>query len=82
MQILGVVTGVALSVLLLVYRSSQPHCAILGRIPGTKVYRSITAWPQAITTPGVVAFRFDGALFFGNAGYLTNAVQVCFYFKL
>ena len=72
----GVGLGVVLSIVLLVWRSSKPHCQVLGRVPGTKVYRSIVAWPNAIITPGILCFRFDGQLFFGNASYLKQATQV------
>jgi len=71
----GVVIGFVISVLLNVYRTSKPHCAILGRLPRTKEYHSIVSWPNAITIPGIIVFRFDGQLYFGNVSYLKQAVQ-------
>ncbi|ETO30696.1 sulfate transporter [Reticulomyxa filosa] len=72
----GIEVGFALSIVFLVQRSSKPHCAIVGRIAHTTMYGSITSWPNAITTPGIVVFRFDGALYFGNVNYFKRAIQV------
>jgi hypothetical protein len=35
-----------------IYESANPHMAILGRLPGTAVYRNIKQYPDAITYPG------------------------------
>ncbi|ETO31286.1 sulfate transporter [Reticulomyxa filosa] len=72
----GIEVGVGLSIIFLVQRSSKPHCAIIGRIPQSRVYGSITTWSDAVTTPGVVVFRFDGALYFGNTNYFKRSIQV------
>jgi len=72
----GIEVGFALSVLLLLERSSKPHCAIVGRVPHSTMYGGITTWPEAITTNGIIVFRVDGALYFGNCNYLKRAIQV------
>jgi len=71
----GVAIGVGISILLNVQRTSKPHCAILGRLPNTVEYHSIVSWPNAITIPGIIVFRFDGQLYFGNISYFKQAVQ-------
>jgi len=71
----GVAIGVGISVLLNVQRTSKPHCAILGRLPNTIEYHSIVSWPNAITIPGIIVFRFDGQLYFGNTSYFKQAIQ-------
>lgn len=35
-----------------IYESANPHMAILGRLPGTAVYRNIRQYPDAVTYPG------------------------------
>ncbi|ETO18940.1 sulfate permease, partial [Reticulomyxa filosa] len=71
----GIQVGVALSIIFLVQRSSKPHCAVIGRISQSRAYGSIRTWTDAITTPGIIIFRFDGALYFGNTEFFKRAVQ-------
>lgn len=61
----GVLLGVALSLATLIWRSSRPHIAILGKIPGSEHFRNI-ARHQVETLPGVLMLRIDSGLFFGN----------------
>ena len=71
----GVLLGTLASLSLMVYRSSQPHIAILGRIKGTKHYRNIHRFTEEVETfPGVLILRFDGQLFFGNHSYFKKQI--------
>jgi ABC-type transporter Mla MlaB component len=72
----GIEVGFGLSVLLLLERTSRPHSALMGRIPHSSTYGDISSWPDAMTTNGVILFRVDGALYFGNCNFLKRAVQV------
>jgi MFS superfamily sulfate permease-like transporter len=65
----GIITAVVMSLVHQIYLSSRPHIAILGRIPGTVMYRNIARFPEAVTVPGIVVFRFDAPIFFGNVEY-------------
>ncbi|PQA87436.1 SulP family inorganic anion transporter [Hyphococcus luteus] len=67
----GVTAGVALSILLLLFRASKPHCAIVGQVPGTEHFRNINRH-DVITSPSVAALRIDGNLFFANARFLED----------
>jgi len=40
------------------------------------LYGGITTWPDAVTTEGIIVFRVDGALYFGNCNFMKRAVQV------
>jgi len=62
---LGIVAGVGLSLLLFLYRSSQPHIAVVGRIAGTEHYRNIRRFTTQ-TSDHIVAVRIDESLYFGN----------------
>ena len=64
----GIVLGVALSVIMLVYRSARPGFTVLGRVPGTSVYRNIRRYDTE-QEEGVLIFRLDGPLHFANAKY-------------
>ena len=70
---IGVIAGVALSILLLLYRASKPHCAIVGQVPGTEHFRNINRH-DVITSSAVASLRIDGNLFFANARFLEDKV--------
>ena len=71
----GILLGALVSLSLMVYRSAQPHIAVLGRIKGTSLFRNVVRFPQQIETfPGVLIIRFDGQLFFGNHNYFKKQI--------
>lgn len=71
----GILFGVLLSLLLLVYRSSKPHFAILARVKNSPYYRNIKRFPEEVEIdPEIVLFRFDGQLYFGNKDYFKNSL--------
>ncbi|MEM8922385.1 MAG: sulfate permease [Actinomycetota bacterium] len=64
---LGVVVAVAVSLLVVFARMSMPHMAVLGRLPGTVVFRNVDRFPEATTVDGVRIVRVDAPLSFVNA---------------
>ncbi|MBZ5714483.1 SulP family inorganic anion transporter [Nannocystis pusilla] len=72
---LGLAFGVGASLLLFVLRTTRPHTAVLGRLPGTQVYRNVLRFPDAETVPGVVIVRLDAPLYFANATYLIDEIR-------
>ncbi len=75
--LLGVETGIALgvgaSILIFLYRSSNPHAAVVGQVPGTEHYRNVKRH-KVETLPGVLSIRIDESLYFANARYLEDLV--------
>lgn len=67
----GVSAGVILSVGLHLYRSSKPHIAEVGLVPGTQHFRNILRH-DVITDPAVVSFRPDQSLYFANARFVED----------
>lgn len=65
----GLLTGVALSIILLIYNSAKPHCAELGKLPDKNIYRNVERFSKAQSNPSLLIFRFDSALFFANKDY-------------
>jgi high affinity sulfate transporter 1 len=63
----GVVIGVALSLLWLVHVATAPPMPLLGRQPGTQVFRELDGNPGYETFPGLVVVRIDAGLFFATA---------------
>lgn len=62
----GILTGVFLSLGMVLYRSTYPHIAVLGKLPGTRQYRNVSRFPEVVQHPGVLILRFDAQLFFAN----------------
>jgi SulP family sulfate permease len=70
----GIVIGVALSLAVQVWRSSHPHMAVVGRVPGTEHFRNIERH-QVETLPGLIALRIDESLYFANAQVLEEKIE-------
>lgn len=70
---LGIIAGVSLSVLLFLYRTSKPHSALVGRVPGTEHFRNIERH-KVETCSQLVTLRVDESLYFANARYLEDRI--------
>lgn len=68
----GIATGVGASLALFVIRSTRPHYAVLGRLPGSHTFRNLRHYPHARTLPGVLMLRFDAPFYFGNTSFLED----------
>jgi sulfate permease, SulP family len=71
----GVVVGIALSLIWLVYVTTTPQMPLLGREPGTHVFRATEEHPGDETYPGYAVVRLDGGLFFATAEALHERVR-------
>jgi high affinity sulfate transporter 1 len=71
----GIALGVVLSLLLVIYRASHPHGAVLGQVPGTEAYRNVERHPEAITFPGLLIWRPGGDLWFASIGHLGDGLK-------
>ena len=70
---IGIMTGVGLSLLLYLYRTSKPHSAIVGRVPGTEHFRNIDRF-EVETCKKILTLRIDESLYFANARYLEDLI--------
>ena len=69
----GILIGVLISLILLVYRTSMPHIAVLGRIPGTEYFKNVNRFSGTVETyDDFLIIRFDAQLYFGNKDYFKN----------
>ena len=69
----GILTGVALSLVLFLARSARPHFAVLGQVPGTHHFRNIKRH-AVVTDPSVLSIRIDESLYFANARWLEDTI--------
>lgn len=69
----GLVVGALASLVLHLWRSSRPHIATVGRVPGTEHYRNVHR--HAVEThPHILGLRVDESLYFANARFLEDQV--------
>lgn len=69
----GIVSGVLTSVALHLWRTSRPHYAIVGQVPGTEHFRNAKRHDVA-TSDEVVTIRIDESLYFPNACFLEDRI--------
>ncbi|MDP2833133.1 MAG: sulfate permease [Pseudomonadota bacterium] len=65
----GLLAGIGASLVLYVWRSRQPHVAVVGRIPGSEQFRNVVRH-SVETSPNLLLVRIDENLNFANAEYL------------
>ena len=70
----GVSAGVILSIGLHLYKTSRPHVAEVGLVPGTQHFRNILRH-DVETDPALLTLRVDQSLFFANARFLEDLIQ-------
>jgi SulP family sulfate permease len=70
---IGILTGVGSSLLLYLYRTSKPHSAIVGRVPGTEHFRNVDRF-DVETCKKILTLRIDESLYFVNARYLEDLI--------
>jgi high affinity sulfate transporter 1 len=64
----GMIIGLVASVLLVLYQSSRPHLASLGRIPGVPgAYSDLERHPENTAVPGILILRLDASMYYANA---------------
>jgi SulP family sulfate permease len=71
----GVVIGIGLSLLWLVYVVTHPRLSVLGRERGTQVFRDLDEHPDDESFAGVVLLRVDGGVFFATSDVLEDRVR-------
>ncbi len=70
----GIVVGVIASLVEMVRRTIQPRTAVLGMVAGSATWRDVRHEGRE-TIPGLLVYRFDAPLFFGNADVLRDEIR-------
>jgi SulP family sulfate permease len=71
----GVLIGVVLSLAMVIYRTSKPHVASLGKVPGTSLYRNVNRFDGLEERDDLLIVRFDAQLYFANLNYFKEVVE-------
>jgi SulP family sulfate permease len=70
---LGIIAGISLSIVLHLHRTSTPHSALVGLVPGTEHFRNIDRH-SVNTEKHILTLRIDESLYFANARYLEDRI--------
>ena len=68
----GIVVGVGLSLIILIYRTSKPYVTELGKVPNSNFYRNKNRFEEVIIEDDILIFRFDAQLFYANSSYFRD----------
>ncbi|MBK8489380.1 MAG: solute carrier family 26 protein [Saprospirales bacterium] len=71
----GIAVGVVLSLVMVIFRTTRPHVAILGKVPGTGIYRNIERFGEVEQRPDILILRFDAQLYFANLNYFRDTID-------
>ncbi|GAA1909405.1 solute carrier family 26 protein [Streptomyces sodiiphilus] len=70
----GLAAGVAFSLAVFLWRSSRPHQAELGRVPGTDTFRNVARYSGLTTDPHIAVVRVDGPFYFASAQQVEDSL--------
>lgn len=72
----GITIGVGLSLIILIFRTSRPYVAELGKVPDSNFYRNKDRFSEVIIDKEVLVFRFDSQLFYASASYFIETLEM------
>ena len=71
----GILIGVILSLALIIFRTTQPHVAVLGKIPGKPHYKNLNRFDNLEDRKDILIWRFDARLYFANATFFKEIFE-------
>jgi len=71
----GILIGVILSLALIIFRTTQPHTAVLGKIPERPHYKNIDRFKHLEVREDILIMRFDARLYFANVNFFKEKIE-------
>ncbi len=71
----GILIGVALSLGIIIFRTTMPHFAVMGKLPGKPHYKNVNRFGDLEVRPDVLIMRFDARLYFANVNYFKEKIE-------
>ena len=71
----GIIAGMVLSLVVVIYRASRPHMARLGRVPGTNIFRNVTRFKDLQERDEMLMVRIDGPIYFANIEFIKGKLD-------
>lgn len=72
---LGIALGVGLSIAAVIYQTTKPHYAVLGRIPDRSFYKNVDRFPELEVREDILIVRFDARLYFANTPFFKETME-------
>lgn len=70
----GILAGIGMSVIQIMYRISRPNIAVLGHLNETRAFRNVVNHPDAREFESILILRVDASFSFANADRVRDAV--------
>ena len=71
----GILIGVVLSLVMVVFKTTKPHIAVLANVPDTHFYRNIERFDSLVPKKEMLIYRFDAQVFFANTNYFKESLE-------
>lgn len=71
----GIGIGVILSLVMVIFKTTKPHVAVLEKVPGTHFYRNIERFDSLVPNERMLIFRFDAHIYFANTNYFKETLE-------
>jgi SulP family sulfate permease len=71
----GIMVGVGLSLIVLIFRTSRPYVAELGKVPSSDFYRNRSRFEDVVIEKDILIFRFDAQIFYANSSYFRDKLD-------
>lgn len=71
----GIGIGVVLSLAWIIFRSTRPHIAVLGRVKDSTFYRNINRFKNLEIRKDLLIVRFDEQIYFANSNYFREQIE-------
>lgn len=70
----GIGISVTMSLLAMIYRSTKPHYAVLGKMPDSNEYRNVKRFENVVVREDVLVIRYDADLYFANTSHFVETL--------
>jgi anti-anti-sigma factor len=72
----GIIVAIIVSMVMLAHQAADPPVYVMGRKPGTNVFRPLSReHPDDETFPGLLMLRLEGRFFFANAEHIGHKIK-------
>ncbi len=68
----GIIIGILLSIIMVIYRISKPEIEELGQIPGKPSFMNIHRFPDLEIHDEILILRIDSQIYFANAAFIKD----------
>ena len=70
----GIAVGVGVSILMMIWQTTRPHFAVLGKLPEGEEYRNVKRFDDLRIRPEILVLRYDAQLYFANIGHFSETI--------